>query len=161
MKIESTAAITALLESYPERERKIAVLRYELANPSRVSSDELIEAMALGHEDGVGRPSGHISDKTLYIALNYQERADKLNAGVREAVATQLVELEQTQNRLKYYVSLLERRQMETIKLAYFEQKSQEEMAKVMNLSVRTVQKIKAQAITALAELYSFTGKLR
>ncbi len=160
MNTELKVAVTALLETYPERERKIAVLRYELSHPSHVSSDELIEAMSLGHEDGVGRPSGHVSDKTLYIALNYQEKADKLNADIKEEIVSQLVGLEQTQNRLKYYVSLLEQRQAETIKLAYFEPVSQEMLAKTLGLSLRTVQKIKAQAIEALAELYSFTENL-
>jgi len=159
MKIEGKAAVTALLETYLEREREIAVLRYELMHPSNVSSDELIEAMALGHGDGENRPSGHISDKTLYIALNYQEKADRLNAGVRKAIASRLVELEQIQDRMKYYVSLLERRQAKVIKLTYFETCGQDDAAKQLGIVPRTMRRIKKEAIEKLAELYAIANK--
>ena len=60
-----------LLETYHDRERMIAVLRYELEHPGKISSAEQIEAMNYGHGDGIGGTKGHISNKTLYIALNY------------------------------------------------------------------------------------------
>ena len=49
-----------------------------------VAADEMIRAMALGHGagSGGGHVEGHISDKTLYIALNYQSKVDKLNADI-------------------------------------------------------------------------------
>ena len=37
--------VLQLLESYPERTRKIALLRYELEHPSQITSDEIISAM--------------------------------------------------------------------------------------------------------------------
>lgn len=37
--------VLKLLESYNERERKIAVLRYNLEHPAKVSRSEQIEAM--------------------------------------------------------------------------------------------------------------------
>ncbi len=70
----------------------------------------------------------------------------------------QLVELEQEQERLEYYVSLLEKRQALVIRLAYFEELPWEEVAKKADAAVRTVRKIKSQALSQLVEMYQFTG---
>lgn len=56
--------VLKLLESYNERERKIAVLRYNLEHPAKVSRSEQIEAMNFGHGDGLDHSAGHISNKT-------------------------------------------------------------------------------------------------
>lgn len=148
-----------LLETCQERERKIALLHYELEHPAHASETEMISAMALGHGSGGGGPiEGHISDKTLYIALNYQNKVDKLNADTKEEIVVQLVELEQEQKRLEYYASLLEKRQNMVISLAYFEGLPWDEVAKVVGVAVRTVHKIKNQALDQLAGMYRFTG---
>lgn len=86
--------VLKLLESYNERERKIAVLRYNLEHPAKVSRSEQIEAMNFGHGDGLDHSAGHISNKTLYIALNYEEQAERIVSVERRlfffAVARQL-----------------------------------------------------------------------
>lgn len=161
MNIDMKERIVKILEAYPDRKRKIDALRYELANPAQISEVEQLEAMTYSHDEIGGKPSvGHVSDKTLYIALNYQEKAGRLNAGVVSEVSRQLYELEREQSRLEYYVSLLSKRQAEVIRRTYFELESQETVAKALNVSVRTVQTIKAQAIEALGELYCLTAKL-
>lgn len=160
MNTDMKAHVLSLLETYSKRKREIDVLSYELAHPAQVSPAEQIEAMTYAHGNAEGRPSiGHISDKTLYIALNYQEKAEKLNAGVVNEVTRQLIEMQHEQSRLEYYVSLLESRQSEVIQRTYFSPEPQEAIAKALNISVRTVQAVKAQAIEALVELYSLTAK--
>lgn len=153
--------VVNLLESSQERKRKIALLHYELEHPARTSEAEMISAMALGHGDGGGGgiPDGRISDKTFYIALNYQNRANKLNSDIKKEIVLQLVELEQVQERLEYYTSLLEKRQALVIRLAYFEGLPWDEVAEKAGAAVRTVHKIKNQALTQLAEMYQFTGR--
>ena len=161
MNTDMKARVTKLLEDYSSQQRKIGALHYELVHPTQISGDEQIGAMTYSHGTSEGMPSaGYVSNKTLYIALNYQERADKLNAAVVDDIAEQLVNLEQKQDRLKYYVSLLEKRQAEVIRRSYFEEEPQEDIAKALRISVRTVQKIKSQAIAALVEIYSLTGRL-
>ena len=141
--------VTHLLETCQERRRKIALLHYELDHSAHASETEIISAMALGHGDGSGggHVDGRISDKTLYIALNYQSKADKLNADIKEEIVVQLVELEQEQARLEYYTSLLEKRQALVICLAYFEGLPWDEVAKKAGVAVRTAHKIKNQAL--------------
>ena len=111
--------VIGLLESSQERKRKIALLHYELDHVAQTSGREMIEAMSLGHGEGGGHTDGHISDKTFYIALNYQIRAEKLNANLKQEIAEQLVELEREQKRLDYYISLLDDRQAKVIEFLY------------------------------------------
>ena len=120
MNNEVRTHVISLLETCPERWRQIALLHYELEHPARLSDTEMIGAMALGHSEGSSHVKGHVSDKTLYIALNYQNRASKVNADIKEEIVLQLVELEREQARLEYYASLLEKRQSQVIHLAYF-----------------------------------------
>ena len=153
--------IINLLETYPERQRQIALLHYELEHPAQTSESVMLSAMALGHGDsGGGQPGGHISDRTFYIALNYRSRADQMNAGAKEEIVLQLVALEQEQKRLEYYVSLLDARQVTVIQLIYFERLHLEEIASQVGVVLRTIRKIKDRAIDNLAQMYGFTGKL-
>lgn len=79
MNVNTKTYVVGLLESYQKRSKQIDLLHYELSHPARVSTNEMIGALALAHGDGTGRSGGHASDKTLYIALNYQNRVDGLN----------------------------------------------------------------------------------
>lgn len=158
MSAEMKNYILNLLETYQDRERKIAALRYELAHPAHVSPEEMIGAMSFARGDGTVRSEGHISNKTLYIALNYKEQADQINIETVDEVARRLLVLEQEQDRLVYYVSLLEKRQNNVLRLAYFERCTWDEVARMLGVALRTAHKIKAQAIEKLAEMYVFTG---
>lgn len=149
-----------LLESWPKRERNIALLHYELDHVMQASQNEMIEAMALGHGDSRGFHDGRVSDKTLYIALNYQNKVDRMNADAKEDVVVQLVKLEQEQKRLEYYLSFLEDRQIEVLRLYYYEKLSKEKVAESMNLSVRTVHTLKSRALAALTEMYQLVMEL-
>lgn len=153
--------VVSLLETCQERKRKIALLHYELEHLAHTSEAEMISAMALGHGSGSngGHTEGHISDKTLYIALNYQSKVDKMNTDTKEEIVVQLVELEQEQARLEYYTSLLEGRHALVIRLAYLEGLSWDEVAKKAGVAVRTAHKIKNQALDQLAGMYQFTGQ--
>lgn len=148
-----------LLETCQERKRKIALLHYELEHPAQTSEAEMISAMALGHGTG-GNNGGHtesyISDKTLYIALNYQSKVDKVNADTKEEIVVQLVELEQEQRRLDYYISLLNERQAKVLQSFYERRLSQSEVEKLMGLSAKTVRKLKKEALDALVRMYKF-----
>ncbi len=152
------AYVVNLLETCQERKRKIALLHYEMEHPARTSKAEIISAMALGHGDSsISHSDGHVSDKTLYIALNYQNRVEKLNADIKQEIVKQLVE--QEQERLQYYTSLLEKRQALVIRLAYFEGLTWDEVAEEAGVAIRTVHKIKNRALDLLVEMYQFTGE--
>lgn len=154
------AHVTNLLETCQERRRNIALLHYELEHPVRTSETEMISAMALSHGESCGHAGGYVSDKTLYIALNYRNKADRMNAETREEIVLQLVELEQDQERLEYYISLLDERQASVLQLLYVKRLPQGEVEKMLGLSAKTVRKLKNEAIDALAEMYEFVADL-
>ena len=155
---ETRTYVIGLLESYQKRSKQIELLHYELSHPAKISENEMINALALAHGE-VGGAGGHISDKTLYIAMNYQQRTENANQGTRDEIVGQLIELENQQERLSYYVSLLKVRHAELLRLLYFEGYSQEECSKKLAITTRTVRRIKDDAIDELAEMYSFTEK--
>lgn len=154
--------VILILESYHERERQIALLHYEMQHTAHVSPEEVIDTMSLGHGDGMGGSSkGHISNKTMYIALNYQERMNRMNAEAASEIAQCLLELEKEQDRIRYYVSLLEKRKAEVIRLFYIERMTMDNVEKVMHLSAKTLRKLKNQAVDALAAMYEFAANAK
>ena len=159
MNVNTKTYVVGLLESYQKRSKQIVLLHYELSHPVHVSENEMIEALALAHGNGEGgRPGGHASDKTLYIALNYQARMDRMNGDTAEEVVGQLVTLEREQERLNYYVSLLDEHQKKVIKLFYFEGMTQVEVADALEVTVRYVHAIKAKAIKKLVSMYEYVS---
>lgn len=77
--MEKRASVQHLLEQYPELIRKISILRFELQHPSTVSPDDMINIMNFGHRTSEGHVSGVISNKTMYIAMNYRDNANPIN----------------------------------------------------------------------------------
>ena len=159
MNAEMKNYVIKLLETYHDRERKIAVLRYDLEHPSEVGVTEQIEAMNYGSGEGVGHSKGHISNKTLYIALNYEEQARQLNAESAKEIADELFILERRQKKLLYYISLLEKRQAEVVRMVYMEGVSTKKAAEQHGLNVRTIERIRKDAVDNLAEMYAYSER--
>lgn len=157
MSAESRSKVISLLESFHEREQKISLLKYELINFPRASPGEVIDGMGLGHSCELSPHSGYISNKTLFIALNYQDRAEQINGETLKDILEELGEVENIQNRLTYYVSILAPQQKKVIQRFYFEDRGWEEIAKEVKVALRTVHKIKNQALDKLAEFYDFS----
>lgn len=157
MSAESKSKVISLLESFQEREQKISLLKYELINFPRASPGEVIDGMGLGHSCELSPHSGYISNKTLFIALNYQDRAEQINGETLNDILDELGEVESVQNRLTYYVSILAPQQKKVIQRFYFEGRSWEEIAKEVKVALRTVHKIKNKALDKLAEFYDFS----
>ena len=147
------------LSSLPEMEKRIELLRYEMEHRGHVSPDDMISAMTFGRESSVGAVSGNISNKTLYIALNYQKKMEEANEESTNDIAGKLWLLEEGRDRILHYVNLLDDRQAAIIRLTYFTRKTNEEAAKDMDITVRTVRRLKAGAINRLCELYAFAGR--
>lgn len=157
MNTDMKERVTHLLETYPDRERQIAILHYKMQHGAYILSEEMIEAMSLGRSDSVNSSKGRISNKTMYIALNYQEQMDRLNAEAANETAERLLKLEAEQNQLRYYVSLLEKREAEVIRLTYFKKISQDRIAGMLGVVPRTMRRIKKEAIMKLTEMYTLT----
>ena len=138
MGTDMKAHVLQLLKSYQDRERKIALLHYELKHPANISPDGVITAMSYAHGDSTSRRLGHISNKTLYIALNYQEQAQ-----------------------LDYCISLLDRRQEQVILALYIEGLKMKEIEQRLEYSAKTARKLRDEAIDTLTGLYTLLAEKR
>lgn len=153
--------ILQLLEEYPELIRNVSILRFELQRPPAISPEEMIDSMNFVRGSGEGHVAGAISNKTMYIALNYREHAERINQERLDEIAGRLVPMERSIERLQHYVSLLDKRMAQVIRAYYFEHQAWDDIASQLGLSVRSVQKLKNAAIDKLAEMYEFAeGKI-
>lgn len=153
MNSDMYAHVTDLLKSFRQREQRIELLRYELLHHANVSGDELIDNLNFSTEDTAPNASGNI----FYIMLNYQKFADRLNTETVNEIVAELVDLEKEQDRLHYYVSLLDSREAQVIRRVYFEGCSWEQAAEELGVVCRTVHKIKERALNNLAWMYGYT----
>ena len=153
--------VLALLEEYPDTIRKIAIYRYELEHMANVTPDEVIGAMNFTHSDGIGMVTGHISNKTAYIALHYQEKAEALTEETTGKLAARLWDLEQELDRLHFYVSLLPPRQRKVIRLHYFGGKNREETCEMLKISASTYDKSRKKGVELLCGMYADASEVR
>mgnify|MGYP001026264291 FL=1 len=148
------------LESYPRTLRQIAVLRYELEHPVQVSTEEMLDAMAFARGEHFGSAPGHVSDKTLYIAMNYRQKANEVNAEISGEISAKLLELEHKKNRIEYYVGMLDCKKAEIIRLCFFKGMTIEEAAEKLDVSAKTAQNAKKKALEDLTELFALTSNV-
>lgn len=157
---ETEKKVVELLEHYGEKKRQLKQLRYEMTNPQLVSSDEMIEAMALPGSVG-GAPSSHqVSDRTMFIALNYQGKTAAVNQGAADGIYETLLALGQEIDRLEHYVALLEPRKALVIQKFYFEKKSWSDIRTELELSPRSAQNLRRESIAELAKMYDLAKDL-
>ena len=149
-----------LLENYRNDTQTIESLRYALDHAARISPEETISAMNFAHSDSIGNVTGHISDKTAYIALHYQQETATVNQESHGKLAAQLWDMEQTRERLHFYVSLLEPRQAEVIRLHYFDGKTRGEICAALGIATRTYDKRRKGGVERLCEMYAMTSEL-
>ena len=96
------------------------------------------------------------------IALSYQHIAAQLNEEAVGELINRYTALCHERDRLLHYIGLLDKRQQDVVRKHYFEQQSWSEIAASMDLTPRTVQRTRQQALDELANLYAFAdGVLR
>lgn len=159
---EERKRVIDALRSYTPSKKKISLLQYELEHPSHVSQEELIESLSLTKAEGGGvRSPGHISNKTMMIALQYQDAAQRMNSDVVAEIVQELSVLEDEVGRIDYYLSLLDKGQALVLRRHYIEQKPWAEIGAEVNLSQRAVSNRRDAGLDELAEMFGFLDRLR
>lgn len=148
--------VIQLLKSSRQRKQRIKILRYELLQHTGVSSDDMIDSMTFGSNCDVPQCSGGSHNKIFYIMLNYQKFADALNKEMFSGILSELVELENEENRLRYYISLLDSREAQIIRRVYIDGCPWEQVAKELKVVRRTAYKIRDHALVNLAWMYEY-----
>lgn len=152
---ELKSQVNNLLRNYRTDIRKVALLRYELANLSPVTPAEVLEAMAFSKgEGGIRPPVGHISDRTYQIAMNYSEEAERLDHDSVSELSAQIDQLERKLHRLEYCVSQLSESEAAVIRGLYFEGKAQKELMDELHMCESTLKRCRNRGVENLAEMY-------
>lgn len=158
--MEPKEYVIMLLKNHSRMVREAASLRFELKNFVKIGDDEIIEGMALSSKMGDGIRSGRIADKTTDIALRYREVADKVNEEAYKAVFHRLCALETAVSRLDFYLSQMDKTQVEVLQGYYFEHKTWREMQEGTELTVKTLRKLRDTAVSSLTEQYALLFSL-
>jgi len=148
--------MVALLKSYPVKKRQIEQLHYEKGHLPQISDHDMIESLSLGAPIISGGKSGHISDKTVKTAMQYQDAAQKLNSETADQIEGELQALIQETERLDYYLSLLSDRQANILRLLYIDGRLWSEVEAELHLSRGTLNSERHKALESLASMYSF-----
>jgi hypothetical protein len=71
--------VEKIINEYPQMVRERERLKKQLESCEFLSAEELIDAMSFSHPEGEHVQSSNISDKTAKVAMEYQERLEKIN----------------------------------------------------------------------------------
>ena len=160
--LETRKKVEADLKEYPMLKRKETILEYESQHPQHVTEHEVIGALALSHSvQEMAGSAGYISDKTMRIALQFQDETERLNRDASFEIAQELFNVRRKMKKLEFYVSQLEEKQAEVIRGYYFEGKTWGELQQEMHLSPRTLIKRRDDGLDGLASMYSYLGQVK
>ena len=150
-----------LLKNYPEWKKKITLLEFERSNPSQATEYEVLGGLALARPliAGGGMP-GHISDKTMQIALNFREKTERMNRDTMLDIDQELEILQTRIEKLDFYVSQLEDRQAKVIRGHYFEGKSWSDLQQELHISSRTLSNRRNAGLDALIVMGKYLEKV-
>lgn len=163
LKKEKKERVIELLKAYPANKKQISILKYELTHPSSVSEEELIESMTFyrGEAQSGGHTPGHVSDRTMAIATQYQEAAEVLNGEVVMEICRELAKLEDETDRIDYYLNLLDPQKAEIIQMHYIKQMSWPQIEAETHLSQRALMNRRNEGVAELAEMYDFLDRVK
>lgn len=161
--MDTRSKVTELLKAYPSKKRQIEQLKIELEHPARVSDKEIIDSLSFGGQapGEAGGRNGHISNKTMMIALQYRDVMQRINSDAIIQITQELHALEAEVARLERYVSLLTRRQQEVIRLYYFEGNNWTVLEDRLHLARRTLFKHRDEALDELAAMFQFIEQVK
>ena len=149
-----------LLRSYPEKKRVIEQLKFELRHPAQIGEDELIDSLS-ARPLSEGRMGGGVSNKTMTIALQYQNTLHHMNSEAVADIARDLRLLESEIARLEHYVSLLEELKGTVIRQIFFERRSLSELENECRYSKSTIYRVRNEAIDDLVSMYIYLDDIK
>lgn len=161
--MELTAKVIELLSTYKDKKRKIEQLRFELANPPGLSDEDIIGSLAYGDNlsDIKVTAGNRISDKTMAIALKYREHGERLMNESLAQIARELDELESETKRIEHYSSLLPEKLRSVIRMFYFENMTNAQIAEKTSITIPAVIYRKNAAIKELTEMFDFLNSVK
>lgn len=149
--------IIELLKSYPHLQSQLKLLRYELSQKAVIDPESVIEGMALSSARfGVQRGGGHISDKTMMIALEYERQFDQLKNDLTAQLVEEIMPLQADLDRIEFYVAMLSEKEAQVIRMYYFESNTWAKLQEKLGITKSTLINRRDAAINKLAKMYGY-----
>lgn len=136
--------------------RRKLQLEFELEHYiDRVTSGDVIDTMTF--KSNVGEPISveHISDITSTLAVTYTDKAKCLNVHEKQELRDELRRTEVEVNRLVHYVSLLDGKQADVVRMRCFEGKTISQVVEILKISESSIKNIFKAAVSTLTEMYN------
>ena len=147
--------IEQLIADYPDKVRNRKFLAYQIAHFRGLSADEVIESMYTPRQDGEHVQSSSLPDKTAQIAMNYQERRNKLNREWLQEMERQLASLSEELDFFEGAIRSLDGSMSRVMECLVIDGMTWDDTAKVLLMSHANVGKLRKKAIRKLDEMYA------
>lgn len=146
--------VEKIINEYPQMVRERDSLRKQLESCEFLSADELINAMSFSHPEGERVQSSNISDKTTKVAMEYQERLDKINSELIGPMQKRYDALDEEITFFEESVRGLPDELKKLMNALYVERVSWEEAEDCFDISRRTISRYRKIAIASLVRMY-------
>jgi len=154
-----SARIEKLLKEYPKLKRERDCLAHQIAHFRGVTAEEVIESMYTPRMDGERVQTSGTSDKTAQIALNYQERMERINREWFGHLENKLRVLNEELQFLEAALGSLSKKLPEVMRDMVIGQMTWDALSTKYYVSRRMIGKYRKRAIEELDSLYEVRDK--
>jgi DNA-directed RNA polymerase specialized sigma subunit len=150
--------VEEMLKSYNKLRQEAGQLEFEINNYIPAATDtDVIEAMTFSKPQGdeiSGIHSGKTSDKTSAIAASYPDQARNINLRHKQALESDLRQVNVQIMRLEHYINLLGGNHTKVLQLIYINELTYDKTASEIKVSVTTVKKLRLEALEKLTVMF-------
>lgn len=149
-----------MLKNYPAMVRERDSLAHQIAHFKGITAEEVIESMYTPRMDGERIQTSSISDKTAQIALNYQERMDRINRDWFKHLETRMMCLTSEIQNFETALDTLPERQSAIMRDMIVGGVTWDALCVIHHISRTMIAKYRRRAIARLSEIYDQNEKV-
>ncbi len=147
---------TEILKGYQTLKRKAMQLDFEINQYYPVlTGEDMIDTMTFSQPAGEYIHGGQASDKTSRIALSYAEKAKDLNIKHKQELEADLRRVLAEMKRIEFYISILDKPQMEILSLLYLDGMTFIGAAEKLEISISSLKKLRIMGIKQFSNMLS------
>lgn len=143
-----------MLKNYPAMVRERDSIAHQIAHFKGLTAEEVIESMYTAHSDGERVQTSNLSDKTAQIAMNYQEKMERINREWYEHLEKRMMFLTSEIQCFESALDTLPERQAAIMKDMIAGDITWNAMCLIYRISRTTLAKHRKRAIARLSEIY-------
>lgn len=151
--------VEKLLKEYPMLIRERNCLAHQIAHFRGVTAEDVIQSMYTPRMDGERVQTSGTSDKTAQIALNYQERMDRINREWFEHLEHRLQRLTDELSFFESALDSLSGRLPAIMRALVIRQSTWDSVQEEYHIGRATLSAYRKQAIAELDELFAAQDK--